>query len=78
LSAFAPQPISGGLVCSLDVDGDGVVGATTDLLILSRVRMGLTGSAVTNSALGTNASRRTWAAIRNYLRFNCGMGDLAP
>jgi alpha-tubulin suppressor-like RCC1 family protein len=78
LNSFVPQPVSGGLVCSLDVDGDGVVGATTDLLILSRVRMGLTGDSVTANALGPRATRTTWTAIRNYLRFNCGMGDLAP
>jgi alpha-tubulin suppressor-like RCC1 family protein len=73
----APQPVTGGPSCSLDIDGDGLIEATTDLLILSRVRMGLTDLAVTTGAVGTRATRASWPAIRDYLRFHCGMQGLS-
>ena len=34
--------------CSLDIDGDGVVSATTDSLMHARIALGTTGSAVTS------------------------------
>jgi len=60
--------------CSLDLDGDGSVLATTDALIHSRIALGLTGSAVTNGVnFAPNATRTTWQAIREHLNANCGM-----
>lgn len=58
--------------CSMDIDGDGLVQATTDGLMLARAMFGLTGTAVTNGAIGAKASRTTWPAIRNFLNTRCG------
>ncbi len=58
--------------CSMDIDGDGLVQATTDGLMLARAMLGMTGTAVTNGAIGAGASRTTWSAIRNFLNTRCG------
>lgn len=60
--------------CSLDIDGDGKVLATTDSLIHARIALGMTGSAVTSGiTFAPNALRSNWAAIRNYLVTQCAM-----
>jgi len=60
--------------CSLDIDGDGKVLATTDALIQARVALGMTGSAVTNGiTFAPHAQRQNWADIRSYLITQCGM-----
>jgi hypothetical protein len=61
----------------MDIDGDGVVLPTTDGLLMARVSAGLSGSAVTTGALGGNATRSSWAAIRDYLAITCSM-NVAP
>jgi hypothetical protein len=38
---------------------------------------GLTGTAVTNNAVGSGATRTDWASIRAYLNGTCG-GSFAP
>ena len=64
--------------CTMDIDGDGVVLATTDMLIGTRVALGMTGSAVINGiSFASHATRKTWPDIRNYLVTQCGM-TLAP
>ncbi len=63
--------------CTMDIDGDGVVLPTTDGLLMARVSAGLSGSAVTTGALGGNATRSAWAAIRDYLTITCSM-KVAP
>jgi len=63
--------------CTLDTDGNGVIDALTDGLILIRAMFGLTGTSVTNSAVGLGASRTTWAQIQPYLNGNCG-ANFAP
>jgi hypothetical protein len=60
-------------VCSLDVDGDGIIRANTDGLILMRVMLGMTGLAV-SSAAAPGAPRSTWADLRSYLNSNCALG----
>ena len=50
----------------LDIDGNGLVEATTDGLLLLRYLLGLRGSALTMGALGVCASRDA-AAIESYL-----------
>ena len=57
---------------ALDVDGNTVTDALTDGLLVMRAMLGLTGTAVTTSALGPGATRTTWAAIRSYLNTTCG------
>jgi len=60
--------------CSLDIDGDGAVIATTDALIHARIALGFTGSAVVNGiTFSSNATRNTWPLIREYLVTQCGM-----
>jgi alpha-tubulin suppressor-like RCC1 family protein len=76
-STSVPTPIAGDAVCSLDIDGNGTVDAMTDLLLLARARMGLSDTAVTANAIGSNAQRNTWDSIRSYLQFNCNMTGLA-
>jgi hypothetical protein len=45
--------------------------------MLIRAMFGLTGTAVTNNAVGPNATRNTWALIRPWLNGNCGT-NFAP
>ncbi len=60
--------------CSLDIDGDGRVLATTDSLIHARIALGITGPAVVNGiTFAANATRNTWPLIRTYLVSQCGM-----
>ncbi len=66
-----------GLGCTLDADGDGNLSALTDGLIVIRALFGLTGTAVTNGAIGANAARPTWSDISSYFNENCGT-NFAP
>ena len=60
--------------CSLDIDGDGAILATTDALLFARISLGLTGSAVTAGvSFPETATRKTWTAIREHLVAQCGM-----
>lgn len=60
--------------CSMDIDGDGRVLATTDSLIHTRIALGITGPAVIGGVnFAPNASRNTWPLIRDYLVTQCGM-----
>jgi hypothetical protein len=63
--------------CSLDVDGNSKIDALSDGLMLIRAMFGLTGTSVTNNAIGNGATRSTWAQVRAYLNANCG-SDFAP
>lgn len=60
--------------CSLDLDGDGRVLATTDTLISTRVALGLRGDAVVNGVtFPANATRNSWPLIQDFLVTQCGM-----
>jgi uncharacterized delta-60 repeat protein len=60
--------------CSLDIDGDGKVHATTDALIHARIALGMYGAAVINGiTFAAHAARKTWPEIRAYLVTQCGM-----
>jgi uncharacterized delta-60 repeat protein len=60
--------------CKLDFDGDGIVTATTDMLIGMRVSLGIRGSEVIGGiSFPDNATRKTWPLIRNYLVSQCGL-----
>lgn len=60
--------------CKADLDGDGLVLATTDALILTRIALGLTGPAVmVGIDFPANAKRKTWQLVRTYLNVNCGL-----
>jgi uncharacterized delta-60 repeat protein len=66
-------------ICSLDFDGDGKVLATTDMLIGTRVALGMTGSAVINGiTFAAHAMRDEWGSntprdLRKYLITQCGL-----
>ena len=59
-------------LCTLDVDGNHAIDALTDGLILIRAMFGLTGTSVTNGAVGAGSTRNTWALIQPYLNGSCG------
>ncbi len=63
----APAP------CRMDIDGDGQIYPTTDGLILMRVMLGLTGTAVSSAAV-VGSPRSTWADIKTYLNDSYAMG----
>jgi uncharacterized delta-60 repeat protein len=64
--------------CTMDIDGDGVVRATTDSLIHTRIALGITGNAVTGGiTFPANATRNSWSEIRTFLVTQCGMA-IAP
>ena len=67
----------GGGPCTLDVDGNNAIDALTDGLLILRAMFGLTGTSVTNGALGGGASRSDWTTIRAYLNGSCG-ASFAP
>jgi hypothetical protein len=59
----------------LDIDGNGEVNAESDGILLLRAMFGLTGTAVTENALGVSPrSRDNWTTIRDYLNTVCGLG----
>ena len=61
------------LPCTLDVDGNGSIDALTDGLLILRAMFGLTGTAVTNGAIGGGSpARPTWQQIQPYLNGSCG------
>ncbi|MEQ1596538.1 MAG: hypothetical protein ABL985_15715 [Casimicrobium sp.] len=64
---------SAGFACSMDIDGDGKVLATTDGVLLSRAMLGIKGTALTLNATGAGASRTNPDAIRAYLLNRCKM-----
>lgn len=65
---------SGARNCTPDIDGDGRTTATIDGLIMTRVMLGLTGTAVTvGITFPAAAPRKTWSAIRSYLVTQCAM-----
>jgi uncharacterized delta-60 repeat protein len=62
--------------CSLDIDGDGVIGVT-DALIHARVALGFTGAALLDGlSFAANALRTTSNDVRNHLISQCGMVSL--
>lgn len=69
----------GARACSLDLDGDGKVLATTDMLIATRVALGVAGNAAIGGvAFPANATRDEWGTnttrdIRKFLTTQCGM-----
>ncbi len=62
----------GARVCSMDIDGDGRVGATTDALIITRIALGLSGPGVLQGITLTGP-RNSWITIRDYLVTQCGL-----
>ena len=61
-------------VCSMDIDGNGRIEATTDGLLMTRYILGIRGPALTNGALGVGAARTDPADIAAYLACPCIQG----
>ena len=77
LIRLTPQYIASGK-CGMDLDGDGLVTAAGDGLMLVRALLGFGGSAVTTNAVAASGTRRTWGEIRAHLHTSCGVQGLAP
>ena len=58
--------------CSLDLDGDGQVLATTDAVLMARAALGYSGVALTANALAAAAPRRSSVDLLSYLSASCG------
>ncbi|MGL4230684.1 MAG: S8 family serine peptidase [Casimicrobium sp.] len=58
--------------CRMDVDGDGVVRATTDGVMITRAMLGMTQGAVMSAAAPT-ATRKSWDEVRSFLANTCGL-----
>ncbi len=72
LIAQSPNPLA-----AFDIDGDGVVGATTDGLMMLRLALGMPGEAIA-AAANPAGSRGSWNAMRPYLAASCGLSALPP
>lgn len=73
--AGSPLLVPIGVVkCSLDLDGDGEMLATTDAVLMARAALGYSGAALTTNALSASAPRRTPADVLSYLSSSCGFG----
>jgi uncharacterized delta-60 repeat protein len=59
--------------CSLDIDGDGIVNATTDGLVLLRAMLGFSGATALANAVAPGATRPDWPRVREYLFDQCRM-----
>ena len=64
--------------CDMDLDGNGSYSQTTDGLLYTRALAGLSGTSVTNGAIGAGATRTNWQQIREYLTQVCKVTGLAP
>ncbi len=64
---------SAGFACSMDIDGDGKVMATTDGVLLARAMLGLKGTALTANAIGSGAVRTDAAAVTSFWLNRCKM-----
>ena len=63
-ATFAPSSV---VPLKIDIDGNNAYDALTDGLILIRYLFGLTGTALTNNALGTGATRIDPALVLGHL-----------
>lgn len=57
--------------CSLDIDADGEINATTDGLLVTRYMLGIRGTALTAGALGAAAARIAPADVAAYIAAPC-------
>ena len=58
--------------CSLDIDGDGSINSTTDLILMARVIRGSTPNAIPTSVVGASATYQTPTEILSRLSA-CGV-----
>lgn len=81
-AGFWHAVIGGAPGCVLDVDGNGVISATSDGLMILRAMLGLTDTAVTQGATVLGAPRTTWTQIAPFVRLSSlnidGSGNASP
>ncbi|WP_395707696.1 hypothetical protein, partial [Casimicrobium huifangae] len=63
--------------CTIDLDGSNSTGASSDGVLLMRMLLGLSGNAAITGALSSNASRFSWASVRDYAGLHCRL-PVAP
>ena len=54
--------------CSLDLNGDGVIGLASDGLLAVRLLAGFPPDAAMQGVIGPGATRTTWAQVQDYLQ----------
>ena len=62
--------------CNFDVDANGKIDALTDGLLILRAGFGLTGTALTQGALGPGATRTDPTAVANFINANKSQYDI--
>jgi uncharacterized delta-60 repeat protein len=72
--ARGPRLARAATACSLDIDGDNNVSASTDGVLLLRALLGFTGTALTDDVpIASAATRKTPALISGFLTNQCGL-----
>ena len=69
IGAFESPPLAAVVACKLDMDGDNLVSATREGLVLIRAMLGFGAAAAVS---GTGITQSQWDATRNNLNANCG------
>ena len=69
IGAFESAALTTSLPCKLDMDGDNLIMANKEGLVLVRAMLGFSGAAVVS---GTGISQGQWDTARNNLNANCG------
>lgn len=67
------SPFATATACTFDVDGDGVISAATDGVMIARLLAGFSGSAVTADVANSAGARPTWASINTYVGSTCAL-----
>ena len=61
------SPFATATACTFDVDGDGVISAATDGVLIARLLGGFSGPATTADVANSAGARPTWASINAYV-----------
>ena len=70
--------INANKLSAYDLDGNGSFDALTDGLMILRYMFGLSGTSVTNGAIGTNPSRADWSGVNGFLLNGCANPPASP
>lgn len=67
------SPFATATTCTFDIDGDGVISAATDGVMIGRLLAGFTDTAVTDNAASSVGTRPAWASINTYVGTTCAL-----
>lgn len=67
------SPFAAATACTFDIDGDGVISAATDGVMIARLMAGFTGSVVTADVANSAGARPNWASINTYVGTTCSL-----